>query len=207
MCPFWNSCDFLERRRPLATIQRQVEMSLSISLDSDGSGVRPFSLLDSGCYALSQWCGALKTDVMSCRHRSSLANQRAPNLMGVVLTTPWRFQAAHSGGLPRRNPNTTVDAFSEGSGLMLNRAKTLAILLNPEVFSPDWTWPVDIRLQPAEQHYRYLGIQVESICDAAVPSENGPYRSSGIRPRSGSPGEQLFEAEPRMGRRGVGPVN
>ncbi|GMF31625.1 unnamed protein product [Phytophthora fragariaefolia] len=33
-----------------------------------------------------------------------------------------------------------------------------------------------------------------------VPSENGPYRSSGIRPRSGSPGEQLFEAEPRMGR-------
>ncbi|GMF31235.1 unnamed protein product [Phytophthora fragariaefolia] len=39
-----------------------------------------------------------------------------------------------------------------------------------------------------------------------VPSENGPYRSSGIRPRSGSPGEQLFEAEPRMGRRGVGPV-
>ncbi|GMF21858.1 unnamed protein product [Phytophthora fragariaefolia] len=37
-----------------------------------------------------------------------------------------------------------------------------------------------------------------------VPSENGPFRS--IRPRSGSPGEQLFEAEPRMGRRGVGPV-
>ncbi|KAE9306961.1 hypothetical protein PF008_g21342 [Phytophthora fragariae] len=37
-----------------------------------------------------------------------------------------------------------------------------------------------------------------------VPSENGPYRSSGIRPRSGSPGEQLFEAEPRMGRRSVG---
>ncbi|KAE9263180.1 hypothetical protein PR003_g33248 [Phytophthora rubi] len=31
-----------------------------------------------------------------------------------------------------------------------------------------------------------------------VPSENGPYRSSGIRPRSGSPGEQLFEAGPRM---------
>ncbi|KAE9347310.1 hypothetical protein PR003_g6992 [Phytophthora rubi] len=38
-----------------------------------------------------------------------------------------------------------------------------------------------------------------------VPSENGPYRSSGICPRSGSPGGQLFEAEPRMGRRGVGP--
>ncbi|KAE9285173.1 hypothetical protein PR003_g26660 [Phytophthora rubi] len=36
-----------------------------------------------------------------------------------------------------------------------------------------------------------------------VPSENGPYRSSGIRPRSGSPGEQLFEAEPRMGQRVV----
>ncbi|KAE8879358.1 hypothetical protein PF005_g25830 [Phytophthora fragariae] len=36
-----------------------------------------------------------------------------------------------------------------------------------------------------------------------VPSENGPYRSSGIRPRSGSPGEQLFEAGPRMGQRGV----
>ncbi|KAE8963840.1 hypothetical protein PR002_g29155 [Phytophthora rubi] len=35
-----------------------------------------------------------------------------------------------------------------------------------------------------------------------VPSENGPYRSSGIRPRSGSPGEQLFEAEPRMGHTG-----
>ncbi|KAE8892036.1 hypothetical protein PF001_g26911 [Phytophthora fragariae] len=36
-----------------------------------------------------------------------------------------------------------------------------------------------------------------------VPSENGPYRSSGIRPRSGSPGEQLFEAGPRMGQQGV----
>ncbi|KAE8883021.1 hypothetical protein PF003_g32993 [Phytophthora fragariae] len=36
-----------------------------------------------------------------------------------------------------------------------------------------------------------------------VPSENGPYRSSGIRPRSGSPGEQLFEAGPRMGQRVV----
>ncbi|KAE8977632.1 hypothetical protein PR001_g25073 [Phytophthora rubi] len=36
-----------------------------------------------------------------------------------------------------------------------------------------------------------------------VPSENGPYRSNGIRPRSGSPGEQLFEAGPRMGQRGV----
>ncbi|KAE8993102.1 hypothetical protein PR001_g20759 [Phytophthora rubi] len=36
-----------------------------------------------------------------------------------------------------------------------------------------------------------------------VPSENAPYRSSGIRPRSGSPGEQLFEAGPRMGQRVV----
>ncbi|KAE9015144.1 hypothetical protein PR001_g14971 [Phytophthora rubi] len=36
-----------------------------------------------------------------------------------------------------------------------------------------------------------------------VPSENAPFRSSGIRPRSGSPGEQLFEAGPRMGQRGV----
>ncbi|KAE9038802.1 hypothetical protein PR002_g5838 [Phytophthora rubi] len=42
------------------------------------------------------------------------------------------------------------------------------------------------------------------VVEEDVPSENGPYRSSGIRPRSGSPGEQLFEAEPRMGRRGVG---
>ncbi|KAE9215050.1 hypothetical protein PF004_g14867 [Phytophthora fragariae] len=42
------------------------------------------------------------------------------------------------------------------------------------------------------------------VVEEDVPSENGLYRSSGIRPRSGSPGEQLFEAEPRMGRRGVG---
>ncbi|GMF32099.1 unnamed protein product [Phytophthora fragariaefolia] len=70
MCPFWNSGDFLERRRPLATTQLQVEMSLSISLDSDGSEVRPFSLLGSGCYALSQWCGALKPGVTSRHHCS-----------------------------------------------------------------------------------------------------------------------------------------
>ncbi|KAE8972596.1 hypothetical protein PR003_g14920 [Phytophthora rubi] len=40
-----------------------------------------------------------------------------------------------------------------------------------------------------------------------VPSGIGPYRSARVnyRPRSVSPGEQLFEAEPRMGRRGVGP--
>ncbi|KAE9331624.1 hypothetical protein PR003_g14923 [Phytophthora rubi] len=40
-----------------------------------------------------------------------------------------------------------------------------------------------------------------------VPSGIGPYRSARVnyRPHSGSPGEQLFEAEPRMGRRGVGP--
>ncbi|KAE8890084.1 hypothetical protein PF003_g26134 [Phytophthora fragariae] len=41
-----------------------------------------------------------------------------------------------------------------------------------------------------------------------VPSGIGQYRSARVnfRPRSGSPGEQLLEAEPRMGRRGVGPV-
>ncbi|GMF31361.1 unnamed protein product [Phytophthora fragariaefolia] len=44
------------------------------------------------------------------------------------------------------------------------------------------------------------------VVEEDVPSENGPYRSSGIRPCSRSPGEQLFEATPCMRRRGVGPV-
>ncbi|OWZ15270.1 reverse transcriptase [Phytophthora megakarya] len=105
---------------------------------------------------------------------------REPTLRGVVIRTQnAKFTLGIAGyaddtTIYLRTPDGVVtllaitDLFGTASGLCLNHAKTIAIMLHHDGFTTTTAWVWSIQLQPVTKQCRYLGIQVDSRSDVGA---------------------------------------